>query len=118
MKNKLAYLGFLGLIGFLGIIYGKAPLFSFFSFFIFFSYLKVIPDELFWENIKKSALHAFIVQTFISVIALTIASVLTNTKLVVGVLIGGLSLNYGIGIIVFAFNIAYYEHREKKGKSE
>ena len=117
MKNKLAYLGFLGLIG-LGGIMGKPSLFSFLPFFIFFSYAKVIPDELFRENVKRSALRAFIVQTVISVIALSVASILTDTTFIVGVLIAGLSLNYGIGIIIFALNIAFYERREQKGKSE
>ncbi|ADY55447.1 hypothetical protein Sgly_1122 [Syntrophobotulus glycolicus DSM 8271] len=118
MKNKLAYLGFLGFIGFGGLIGGKANLFSFLPFLIFFSYINVIPDELFWENVKNSAFYAFVVQTIISVIALTISTIITDTNLIVGVLIGGLSLNYGIGIFIFALSLSYYEHREKKGKAE
>lgn len=116
MKNKLAYLGFLGLLGFGGLIIQNTTLFSFFPFFIFFSYANVIPDELFWDNVKKSALHAFIVQTIISTIIIAAGSFFAaDLNLFVGIMIGGLCFNYGIGILIFALNLAYYENREKKG---
>ena len=118
MKNKLAYLGFLGFIAIGGIVFREPPLYSFFAFFIFFSYANVIPDELFWENVKRSGLRAFIVQIFISSAALAVGSIMPNSDMSAGIMIAGLAFTYSIGIVVFAWTLAYYERKEKEGKSE
>lgn len=118
MKNKLAYLGFLGLIGLGGIFPGNAALFSFLSFFTFFSYANVIPDELFWENVKTSALRAFVAQIVISTVTIAAGSLFSaNARLFTGIMTGGMSLNYGTGIVIFALSLVWCGHREKKGKS-
>jgi len=118
MKNKLAYIGFLGFIGVGGIFLEGGTLFSFFAFFSFFSFANVIPDELFWENVKRSALRAFFAQLAVSSTALATGSILSDFNLSAGVMVIGLSLTYAIGILVFAFSIMHYEYMEKKGQSE
>ena len=118
MKNKLAYLGFLGFIGIGGILLLKPPLFAFSPFFIFFSYRNVIPDELFWENVKRSAFRAFIMQILISSAALAIGSIMTDANLATGVMVAGLSFTYAIGIVVFAWSLSHYERKEREGMSE
>jgi hypothetical protein len=118
MKNKLAYLGFFGLVGFGGIFFEGGTLFSFFAFFSFFSFANVIPDELFLENVKQSALRAFFAQLTISSTALAIGSMMMDYSLSAWVMVIGLSLTYAVGILVFAFSIIHYEYIERKGKSD
>ena len=104
MKNKLAYLGFLGFIAIGGIVLREPPLFSFFAFFIFFNYAKVIPDELFLENVKRAGLRAFIVQVLISSAALAIGSIMPDANMSAGIMIAGwlllirLALSFSRGV--------------------
>ncbi|MCL2579202.1 MAG: DUF3796 domain-containing protein [Oscillospiraceae bacterium] len=118
MKNKLAYLGFLGLVGIGGFITGDLLMFSFFAFFVFFTYANVVPDELFWENVKRAALRAFIVQMVVSSIAVAVGPVMPEDDLALTITLGGLALAYSFGIMVFALGLAYYEHKEKKGNAQ
>ena len=119
MKNKLAYLGFLGLVGLIGIPLGQPQTIAFCSFFTFFIYAKVIPDpdELFWDNARRSAFRAFIVQIIISAIALAIGSAVPG-NLAAGIMVAGLSLSFAFGIIVFTVSLAIYERNISKGLPE
>ena len=60
-KNPLSYLGWLGLIGIIGIYYMAPWMITFLLFFFFFTYSKMVPDELFWNNVRRAATKAFAV---------------------------------------------------------
>ncbi len=121
MKNKLGYLGFLGFIGVLGLWWRSFTHSVFLVFFFFFTYAKIIPDELFKENIKKSALNAFIVNmiinTIIMVVLTTSANIYQYTKSNSNMLFYGFTafvLNFVISILIFAFTLMFYAHKEKR----
>lgn len=121
MKNKLGYLGFLGFIGLLGIWWGSFTYSSFLVFFFFFSYAKVIPDELFKENIKKSALSAFVVNSVINIVIIAALSIHTNlyqyTQVNSNSLLYGFTafvLNFVVSILTFVFVLIQCRHKEKE----
>ncbi|MBU3130539.1 DUF3796 domain-containing protein [Clostridium tagluense] len=120
MKNKLGYLGFIGFIGVLGIFWGSFLHSIFLVFFFFFTYSKVIPDELFKENIKKAALSAFIVNMIINTLIMVVCTTITNIHQYVEpnniMLLYGVAafvVNFAISILVFVFTLMFYAHKEK-----
>ena len=121
MKNKLGYLGFLGFIGVLGLFWGSFSHSIFLVFFFFFTYSKVIPDELFKENIKKAALSAFIVNMIISTLIMVVCTTISNIHQYVELnnimLLYGFAafvVNFTISILVFVFTLMFYAHKEKR----
>ena len=121
MKNKLGYLGYLGFIGILGMWMGSFAHSAFLVFFFFFTYAKVIPDELFKENIKKSALKAFIVNMTINTLIIIVCSSISNfyqfitpnsSMLFYGV--ASFVLNFVISILIFVFTLMFYGYKEKR----
>ncbi|WP_055668586.1 DUF3796 domain-containing protein [Desnuesiella massiliensis] len=120
MKNKLGYLGFLGVIGFLG-LWMRSFFFSIFLiFFFFFTYAKVIPDELFKENVKKSALNAFIVNMIINAVIVIVCSSITNfyqlSTINSSMVLYGFAafvLNFVISMLIFVLTLMIYGHKEK-----
>jgi cation transporter-like permease len=120
MKNKLAYLGFLGFIGILGLYWHSFIHSIFLVFFFFFSYSKIIPDELFKENIKKSALKAFIINMVFNTVILTICTFISNRYQYVSpnnsMLIFAFAafvLNFAVSILIFVFTLMIYAHRDR-----
>jgi hypothetical protein len=116
----LSYLGFLGFIGILGLYWRSFSHSIFLVFFFFFSYAKIIPDELFKENIKKSALSAFIVNMIINTIIMTVCTVLSNryqysepnsSMVLFG--FAAFVINFVISILIFVFNLMIYAHKDK-----
>lgn len=57
-KNPLSYLGWLGVLGLFGVCFAPT-LVPFVLFFTFFSYGKMIPDELFWQNVNRASARGF-----------------------------------------------------------
>ncbi len=119
MKNKLAYLGFLGLLGFGG-FFGTPLMFAFFSNLVFFKYIKVVPDELFWANIRISATRAFFVFIILAkcIIITTLVFRTSNNLYNYGFATSGFSLATAISDFVFIGNIALIEERDKKIKED
>lgn len=58
-RNPLCYFAVLGIIGFLGVYMMAPAVIVFLLFFFFWGYRDMIPDELFWENVRKAGLRAF-----------------------------------------------------------
>jgi hypothetical protein len=111
MKNPLGYLGFLGLLGILSFISHNWNFLWFFCFFIFFRFSRIIPDELFRENIKKSATPAFFTGMVIDIItAATRAFPISMNIYVLGLVIG-----FASSILVFTVLFAIYSYRESRG---
>jgi hypothetical protein len=120
MKNKLSYLGFLGFIGVLGLYWHSFSHSAFLVFFFFFTYAKIIPDELFKENIKRSALHAFIANMIINTLIMTVCTVIANfnqytepNSIVMYFGFAAFVLNFVISILIFVFTLMFYAHKDK-----
>jgi len=117
MNNKLGYLGFLSLIGFVGLT-GNYYFFSFFAFLVYFRYFKVIPDELFKENVRKAATPSFFVSITTTALIGGYIALLKNAS-VQNVLSGfaiGLAINFALPIFVFTGILVYLEIHEIGGE--
>lgn len=121
MKNKLAYLGFLGFLGFAG-FFGTPLMFAFFSNFVFFQYIKTVPDELFWINVRICATRSF----FVFIIS---AKLIVVTTLILAAsdnlhdyasrfAVFAFSLTTGVSDFVFLANLGYLEEKEKRSKDD
>ena len=121
MKNKLAYLGFLGFLGFAG-FFGTPLLFTSFAGFIFFQYIRTVPDELFWANVRISAARGFFVffipSNFILVASLLLQSSENLYSHAPVVAIGGFSLTWAASIFVFVGSLGLLEAKELRSKDE
>ncbi|MCL2204161.1 MAG: DUF3796 domain-containing protein [Defluviitaleaceae bacterium] len=121
MKNKLAYLGFLGLLGFAG-FFATPLLFSFFASFIFFQYIKTVPDELFWENVRICATRSFFIflipSHFILVIALLLAASDNFYSYAPTFAIGGFALVVGVCDFIFCASLSRLEAKERQSKDD
>ncbi|MCC5911365.1 MAG: DUF3796 domain-containing protein [Clostridiaceae bacterium] len=119
MNNKLAYLGFLGLIGLIGLkgnfyFFG---FFGFFGFFVYFGYFKVIPDELFKENVRKAATPSFFISIVLNALISGYIAILKNASpqdLATSLSIG-LAINFALPIFVFTGILVYREIAESSG---
>jgi hypothetical protein len=111
MKNPLGYLGFLGLLGIVSFASYNWTYLWFFAFFIFFRFFWVIPDELFRENIKKSATPAF----FTGMVIYFITAALTVFHISIAVYVAGLVIGFASSFLVFAILLAPYSYRESRG---
>ena len=116
MKNKLAYLGFLGLLGFAG-FWGTPLMFSFFANFVFFIYIKVVPDELFWANVRVSATRGFFVYTAASKIIIVTAILLAVNNmrdLAISFAVGAFAMTLVFGDLAFLISMIYFDAKEKR----
>lgn len=109
MKNKLGFLGFLGLLGFLGFFTENKTYIFFFTFLIYFRYFKVIPDELFKENVRRAATPAF----FTGVAIFVITSGLTAFSISTLYYVTGLVIGFAVSFMVFTIIMASLEIKER-----
>lgn len=119
MKNKLAYLGFLGLLGFAG-FFGEPLLFCFFANFTFFSYIRVVPDELFWDNVRVCATRGFFV-FFVLSNCLVVASLLfamSDNAFASPFIIIGFTLVMILCELMFLLNLEYLERKERGARDD
>ena len=116
MKNKFACLGFLGLFGFLGFLCSSPILFCLFGNFVFFTYARVVPDELFWENVKRAGLAGFLTEMTLSTVVIAFGIVMQGWGAgnAASFLIAGLALSLAVSELLFLLVLSYREYKEKK----
>ena len=112
LKNPLGYLGLLGFIGIIGIITEGRLFLAFFAFFVFFRYFFVIPDELFWQNLRRAAAPAFFTGTAVQAATVAVTAFTKDHAQ----LITGLSLSFSISIAVFIILIVIAEFKEQRSR--
>jgi len=140
-KNPLAYLGWLGLIGIWGICINALWMKVFILFFVFCFFRSVTPDELFWQNVKKSAVRAFVVNVVFTICCMAFVDIRAHVISKLGTLyaeqitedmweintayLSQLMLlaftyimNFVITICTFVFGILYEMHKEKKSSGD
>ena len=115
MKNKLSYLGVLGLLGFAG-FFGEPLLFCFFANFTFFSYIRVVPDELFWNNVRACATRGFFIFYVLSNCLVVISLLLSvnSSAFAAKFIITGFALVMVLCELMFLLNLEYLERKERK----
>jgi hypothetical protein len=110
-KNPLGFFGFLGLLGVLAFITRHWPYLWFFSFFIFFRFFWVIPDELFKENVKKSATPAFFTSLVLYVLTVASRAFYSSNDLYMACLV----ITFAASFLVFFVTLAVCTFRERRG---
>lgn len=138
-RNPLFYLGWLGLIGILGIVYMSPWMLSCLLFFFFFFYGKMVPDELFWANVRRAGAKAFAVNigfTLVGNFCMYVRAVsygktyskweqvggkfLVDGRLLEQYRLGTVILVFGfiITLCTFFFFMMYYRRQERKYTEE
>ncbi len=114
MKKRINYLGFLSLlslISILGIITDNKGLFGFLGFISYFHYFKVIPDELFMENLYKSCTTAFLLQVIMLVPLIFINYYFSWFE---NFVLGAMGMSFAIGLIAFTIMLYVLQKREAR----
>lgn len=114
MKKKINYLGFLSLlslISILGIITDNRGLFGFLGFISYASYFKVIPDELFMDNLYKSCTMAFLLQVIVLVPLIFINYYFSWYE---NFVLGAMGMSFVVGLIAFTLKLYMLQIREAR----
>lgn len=106
MVNKLGFLGFLGLLGLLGLL--GPGYYGFFGFCAYFYYFTVVPDELFCENVRRSASAAFF--ALLGAVAVGVAVVTLSGRREWAAM--AFALAFAAAVVTFSLRMAYVELRE------
>lgn len=115
MKNKLGYLGLLSILGFVG-FRGNHYFFGFFGFAVYFRYFKIIPDELFKDNIRKAATPSFFISIIINALFIGYFTLVKDFS--VQNIFVGLALLFALPIWVFTAILITLEISEDSGVEE
>ena len=115
MKYKISYLGYLGFFGLVSLFLGSFTHSVFLVFFLFFNYSSTVPDELFKENVKRSAIKAFVVNMILTTIASFMAFLSVGPDLpeiLATIIIVTYHFIFMITVLTFVFNLRYLELKE------
>lgn len=114
-KNKLALLGLASLLGLIGVFSDNRYYLGFFGFLAFFQYLWVVPDELFWEHVRRAGATAFFsglgCECLLTVGLLAVLEV--NRAAVVACSCGA-----ALSLVVFVLLLDHYERAERRGLAD
>ncbi len=113
--NYLGLLSLLSLIAVLGWKTGNTGLYGFFGFSYYIRYFWVIPDELFQQNVRKSATFAFFAEMISLVPFMFICASLYVISSAIPMAFG---LSFAIAILVFTVALMIQEWKERKGAQE
>jgi hypothetical protein len=105
IKNILGFFSVLAFLGLLGIFTENKACLGFWAFLYYVRYFFVLPDRLFWEDVKKAALPAFFIGIAISILMIILGAVRNST----GVLAVGIGLSTAVSILTFTICLAVYQ---------
>jgi hypothetical protein len=109
--NKLGFMSLLALLGILGILTENKGFLGFFGFIAYIRYFKIIPDELFRENVKQAGSIGFF--TGISAASVSIALyALFNSFITPAICF---AIGFVASIFSFTLVLTYLEYREQWG---
>ncbi len=142
-RNPLCYFALLGVIGFLGVYMMAPAIIVFLLFFFFWGYKDMTPDELFWENVRKSGLRAFaagmgidvtaaiflVVRSWAGILGLDTQTgsisaadgMVTMSENIFGhytLLSTFFTIQMVVSICTFFFTLMYFRKKEEKGAEE
>lgn len=112
MKRQINYLGFLSLlslIAILGIVTENRGLIGFLGFVVYIHYFKVIPDELFMDNLYKACTLAFLIQiiSFIPILFILYFQTWFENPV-----LASMGISFIIGLIVFTLKLRILQRIE------
>ena len=107
-------LGLLSLLGFIGIFTEERSFLGFFAFAVDFSYFFVKSDEMWESNMNRSASLAFCCGMIITAMAAGVDFFMLSMG-PKAALLAGLSLGWGVSVVVYALATAFYGWRENWG---
>ena len=113
--NYLGLLSLLSLIAILGWKTGNTGLYGFFGFAYYIRYFWVIPDELFQQNVRKSATFAFFAEMISLVPFMFICATLYDISSAIPMASG---LSFATAILMFTVVLMIQEWKERKGPQE
>ena len=116
--NMLGLLSLLALVAVLGFVSDNKGWFGFLGFLGFLYYLRyfrVIPDEFFLENVRKTATLSFFTGMLSLVIYIFACSLLYGTAQAAPM---AFALSFATSVIVFSIALTICEWREQKGALE
>lgn len=113
--NYLGMLSLLSLIAILGWKTGNTGLYGFFGFAYYIRYFWIIPDELFQQNVQKSATFAFFAEMIFLVPFMFICSTLYDISSSIPMAFG---LSFAVAIFTFTIILMILEWKEQKGAQE
>lgn len=128
-QNPLSHLGWLGIVGLVGLWHGPWSLLVFLLFFFFFRYRRVVPDELFLQNVRRAGLRAFAANTAAVCLLLLYLAVWSTWLYAAGAyrtaeeaavlfhydaLLTAFALIFGLSVAVFLLSLLCFERRERR----
>ena len=115
IKNYYGFVGLLGLMGFIGVFTKNREWLFFFVWLLECRYFNIIPDEMFKQNLFKSAGIAFFITCPTMLIFIGIANFTNNADL----LRTGLTVSFAVAVFFFVVMKQFYEDKEKnQGKEQ
>lgn len=115
IKKKINYLGFLSLLSLIAVLgwkTGNTGLYGFLGFAYYLRYFFVIPDELFQQNVQKSATFAFLSEMIFLVPSMFVCSSLYHISDAVPMAFG---LSFAVSILSFTCVLFSLEWKEQRG---
>ncbi|MCI8417267.1 MAG: DUF3796 domain-containing protein [Lachnospiraceae bacterium] len=113
--NYLGFLSVLSLIGLLGFQNQSSGLYGFFGFLYFVRYFRVLPDELFLQNVRKSATCAFLGEMISLVPFMFLGTAVSSISAAIPM---AFASSFVVAVLCFAFSLILLEWREQKGAGE
>lgn len=113
--NYLGFLSLLSLIAILGFKSGNTGLFGFLGFIYFIRYFRVIPDELFLLNVRKSSTVAFLSGMASLVPSMFICTLLYQVSAAVPT---AYAVCFVVSVLSFTVSLIWLERKEQKGAKE
>ena len=111
-KNWYGLLGLLSLVGLIGVFTPERSFLAFFAFGVDFTFFGVQPDEMFREQIRRSAAWAFFSGMGVSGAATLIGVWFTTPH---QALLQGIVWGWAAAVAVFSLTSAYHTFRESWG---
>ena len=111
--KKINYLGLLSLLSLIAILGWKTGNTGLYGFYI--RYFWVIPDELFQQNVRKSATFAFFAEMISLVPFMFICATLYDISSAIPMAFG---LSFATAILMFTVVLMIQEWKERKGAQE
>ncbi len=116
-KRKINFLGFLSLlslIAILGYTSENKGLYGFLGFLSYLRYFKVVPDELFIQNVQRAATFAFMSELMTLLPILFLLNIFKDIQETFRISFG---LSFAIAIITFSVAMVILEWQDMKGLS-
>lgn len=113
--NYLGFLSLLSLISILGYTTDNTGFYGFLGFLYYIRYFKVIPDELFKQNLQKASTAAWFSELIFLDPLMFLCHLITESSRAIPTAFG---LSFAFSIVVFSAALILFEYREHVGAAD